>query len=244
VDMSLLLHVFTGPMWSGKTSALIQHFNHSNFHPSVPRTILKHVIDTRGPSSSIVARTGEVLRGARAVASLDGVDAVPGHLYAIDEAQFFGDGLVSFWDRLAHAHVDWAANAHSQGRFPPATGLFVAGLDLDYARKEFGSVMRLCRTVIGSCSDGGSSCLHTASGLSVDFGFTRMTARCSYRSACGTVCNHPACYSQRLAEGGDAQVQVGGAQFYQPACPRHHSCAPLPLHAWDPTHSVSAKDAV
>ena len=238
----MLLRVFTGPMWSGKTSGLIQTLTNPLFHPCTKRVHLKHAIDTRSPAGVIAARTGEVLRDVVSTASLAAIPTHAGTLYAIDEAQFFGEELLEFWERLCAAQQREACVAKaSTGNtaVPCATGLVVAGLDLDFKRQEFGAVMKLCRRVMGVPDAANAAVLHTPCGLSVDFQFTRMTARCSHRGAHTAACGHAACYSQRLAEGGEGRVQVGGSNYYQPACPVHHSLHPIALRDWDPTHTLT-----
>jgi thymidine kinase len=198
------LQIFMGPMWSGKTNRLIQAVDAARLGYTAVN-VVRFARDTRAPPGLVVARTGLALAATHSVVDLAAVPLDAGgenSLFAVDEAQFFGDGLVEFWRRLA----------------PTPHGLIVAGLDLDFARRPFGSVLRLARDALDFPGD-----------VLVE----RLTATCDHRDAAsGAVCGRRAPYSQRLSEGGSAQVLVGGSDFYAPACERHHVPEPVPRGSW------------
>jgi thymidine kinase len=195
------LQIFLGPMWSGKTNSLIQAVDVAR--QAYQRVVVvKHKADTRHPTS-VVARTGLALPADVCVDSLADIDVEPGNsLYAVDEAQFFGESLLSFWARLA-------GTDH---------GLIVSGLDLDFRRMPFGSVLRLAEEAV-----------HVPDAVRVE----RLVAACDHRDAStGAVCGARAPYSQRLRAGGEGLVQVGGAEFYAPACAVHHVPSPVDEAEW------------
>lgn len=125
------IDVIMGPMFAGKTSALLERVSDSEAsgHEVL---LLKHSKDSRYSSGHVVTHNG-VSRECCAVASLnqfkednpqeyDACDVI-----AIDEAQFFQD-LVSFC-RVA---------ADEDGKH-----VIVAGLDGDFMRRKFGQVLDL-----------------------------------------------------------------------------------------------------
>jgi thymidine kinase len=206
------LRVFFGPMWSGKTNRLIESVDRAA--DAFSRVcIIKHSIDTRHPTA-VVARTGLSLPATLATADLASVPRLPGTLYAVDEAQFFGMELLPFA----------AAVLQQEG-----SALVVAGLDLDFARKPFGAVLQLAQHSLDP------GCQFSGVELSVQ----RLAARCSFREARGgdshgaaVACSRPALFSQRLHAGGLGTVLVGGGEFYQPACGLHHVCSPVSEEDW------------
>ena len=104
--------------------------------------------------------------------------------------------------------------------------LVVAGLDLDFARRPFGGVLRLAHAALEQASDARGDALSTA-----DVAIHRLSARCS-RGPPGAPCGSQAPFSQRLRAGGVDTVLVGGGEFYQPSCAVHHSCDPVDADAW------------
>jgi len=95
--------VFLGPMWSGKTSRLISAIAAQRSRFARVR-VIKPQLDTRAPASLIVARTGLQQQADLCVADLREVrvgSADPPTLFAVDEAQFFGDGLLDLFERIA-----------------------------------------------------------------------------------------------------------------------------------------------
>ncbi|GBG35012.1 Thymidine kinase, cytosolic [Hondaea fermentalgiana] len=126
------LRVIMGPMFSGKTSRLLQLLE--DLEPQFGRCLVaKWSEDLRAGSLSAVSthtgkrRTSDV----HAFASLDDLE-LPGHqnlLVAVDEGQFFGDDLLRLHDRIVRAEQHHA--------------LIVAGLDLDFRKNPFGRMLDL-----------------------------------------------------------------------------------------------------
>lgn len=198
------LQLYFGPMWSGKTSRLLQVVDGTREHYGRV-VVVKHAVDTRC-AGVVRSRTGLVLPADVVVESLDGVPAAPATLYAVDEGQFFGDSLLRFWHRVA---------AH------PSSSLVVAGLDLDYRREPFGAMLALAHAALGQAEPVtirrlAARCSHAAT------------------AADGTPCwcGAPAVYSQRLSGGGAATIAVGGSDKYQPACAKHHTPSPVDPATW------------
>lgn len=128
------VELIIGPMFSGKTSELMRRMTLA----SISRQeviVFKPSIDDRFSSEHIVSRiTGRmectpinkdkfVDRDGHSVVDLAEDKTVVG----FDEAQFFGTGLVSLCDRLARS----------------GKRVVVAGLDSDYRRKPFETVIQL-----------------------------------------------------------------------------------------------------
>ena len=191
------LAIFTGPMWSGKTTKLIHHvlqYKH-NFERVFP---IKHSIDTRTSAQVIRARSGEALHDAHPCNQLHGLGVEEDVLYAIDEAQFFDvDDLLLFCQRV----VETTAQSH----------LAIAGLDLDFAKHEFGGILPT---------------IEWATENEIPATVMRLTAFCN-------ACGRPAPYTQRLSTGGEQTVVIGDADVYQPACEIHHNSHPITLEAWN-----------
>jgi thymidine kinase len=212
----LRLRLWLGPMWSAKTNALIQAVDASrdDFRRIV---VVKHTVDTRHPTH-VVARSGLTLPADVRTADLASVRLYTRTLYAVDEAQFFEPGqLTAFW--RAVLQLD-------------GSSLAVAGLDYDYARREFGGVLALARLAIGGAQQEPGAPAATAPASAapvVPMEIHRLAARCAHVDAkTGAPCNKPALFSQRLQAGGNAQVRVGGEDAYRPACEGHHTPHPVP----------------
>ncbi len=205
--------------WSGKTNRLIEAVDRASEH-FLAVEVIKHAIDTRH-LTAVVTRSGLSLPATQIVADLACVQSQSDTLYAVDEAQFFGAGLLPF-----------ASSVLQQER----SALVLSGLDLDFARKPFGAVLQLAQQALqpnGPLSG-------------VELAVHRLAARCSFNTATvgfsrfaqsnGTSltgsCGRPALYSQRLHAGGSATVLVGGGEYYQPACELHHSSTPVFKHDW------------
>ena len=217
--------VITGPMWSGKTSRLIDAAR--ELAPRFDRVVVvKHAIDTRHASGVLASRTGLRMDAHLCVADLRDVPVPPSGsartLFAVDEAQFFGSSLLDFYARLAAAAPAPAAAAPGGGspvKEAPALsphGLLVAGLDLDFKNEAFGCCLELAQK------------LPAAS-------LVRLTARCDFcAGGAGGACNASAAFSQRLLAGGSATVVVdsGAGVFYAPACAAHHQVEPGVAEAW------------
>jgi thymidine kinase len=200
--------IFMGPMWSGKTNRLIQAVDavRLGYDPSRVN-VVRFARDTRAPPGQIQSRTGLSLRATHTVSDLAAIPLDAGgeeSIFAVDEAQFFGDGLLDFWRRIK----------------PTRHGLLVAGLDLDYARKPFGGVLALAEEALAFPGD------------MVIERLTATCDHRDVRGD-GRACGRRAPYSQRLSEGvRTAQVLVGGGDLYAPACGIHHVPEPVPREMW------------
>ncbi len=121
------IEVICGSMFSGKTEELIRRLNRARIAKQKVE-IFKPEIDTRYDENDVVSHD------AKAVSSTPIQNASQILLYAddfevvgIDEAQFFGDELVSTCDDLAN-----------RGK-----RVIVAGLDMDYKGNPFGPIPKL-----------------------------------------------------------------------------------------------------
>ncbi len=122
------IEVVAGPMFSGKSEELIRRVTRAMIARQ-PVQVFKPLIDDRYDAVAVASHAGRTLR-AEAVADPEDlrvrIDPVT-RVVAIDEAQFFGDGLVELVVELA-----------DRGR-----RVIVAGLDLDFRGVPFGPMPAL-----------------------------------------------------------------------------------------------------
>ena len=117
------LTVITGSMFSGKTEELIRRLRRALY---ARRSIqaFKHALDTRSELTEIRTHNG-VLHEALAVSTseelLEKLDETT-DVVAIEEAQFFDEGIVDVCRRLADAGYE----------------VIAAGLDMDFRGRPFG----------------------------------------------------------------------------------------------------------
>ena len=122
------IEVICGSMFSGKTEELLRRLKRARFARQNVE-IFKPAIDTRYSESEVVSHTGNatpstVIDTSGSLLLLtQGTDVV-----AIDEAQFFDNGLPEVCNTLA-----------SQG-----IRVIVAGLDMDFLGQPFGPMPALC----------------------------------------------------------------------------------------------------
>ncbi|XP_073023174.1 thymidine kinase a-like [Primulina eburnea] len=176
------VHVILGPMFAGKTTALLRRvMAEANNGRSV--TIIKSSKDNRYAADAVVTHDGtkfpcwalsdlssfKLRFGADAYDKLD--------VIGIDEAQFFGD-LYTFC--IEAADLD-------------GKSVVVAGLDGDYLRKSFGSVLDI---------------------IPLADTVTKLTARCE-------VCGKRAFFTLRKTNATETEL-VGGADIYMPVCRLHY----------------------
>jgi len=186
-------------MFSGKTTRLISRVN--ALRPMFERAeIVKWAKDTRyGSAHSIVTHDGLVLgNGVTSMKSLKEIDLSGNSqvLFAVDEGQFFEkDELPDLWERIQARNVNRAEDQMDV--------LLVAGLDRDFRKQRFGSILDLA-----------DQARHNPR-VSVEM----LHSKCFQ-------CGEPAAYSMRLASL-EEQVVVGGADVYQAACEAHHKCPAL-----------------
>lgn len=200
----------------------------------------KHCIDTRAEASSILARSGQSLRPAVAVESLDslilpqpalaprflqaGAGGAPGRprlggapcLVAVDEAQFFGSDLIRLAERVLCERDD--------------TALFVSGLDLDFAGARFGAVLDLVEWAAEA---------RQAWGLGVHV--YKLRARCTRRHVAPTAARRP---GGRIAGAGDGNG--GGEQREGPHArlgSRYGALSAAGLHATGRSFAAGGAEA-
>lgn len=176
------IHVIVGPMFAGKTTTLLKRMkSESSNGRSV--AIIKSNKDTRYGLDSIVTHDGEKLPclplsdlslfqeklGAEVYDKLE--------VIGIDEAQFF-EGLYDFCSKAAD----------HDGKT-----VIVAGLDGDYLRRSFGSVLDI---------------------IPIADSVTKLTARCE-------VCGKRAFFTLRKTDETKTEL-IAGAEVYMPVCRQHY----------------------
>ncbi|KAK9676647.1 hypothetical protein RND81_11G091000 [Saponaria officinalis] len=176
------IHVIIGPMFAGKTTALLRRVR-SESSNGRNVVMIKSSKDNRYAKDSVVTHDG-VKFPCWAIPNLSsfkekfGVEAYEKlEVIGIDEAQFFED----LYDFCCTA-------AENDGKT-----VVVAGLDGDYLRKSFGSVLDvipLADTV------------------------TKLTARCE-------LCGKRAFFTLRKTEETKTEL-IGGAESYMPVCRLHY----------------------
>ncbi|KAK7339578.1 hypothetical protein VNO77_20255 [Canavalia gladiata] len=175
------VHVIVGPMFAGKTTTLLRRIeSHLNTGRNV--AMLKSSKDTRYAIDSVVTHDG-VQFPCWALPDLLSFRDKYGHdayqkldVIGIDEAQFFED-LYEFCCKAAD----------EDGKT-----VIVAGLDGDYLRRSFGSVLHI---------------------IPLADSVTKLTARCE-------LCGKRAFFTLRKTEETKTEL-IGGADVYMPVC-RHH----------------------
>ncbi|KDP42199.1 hypothetical protein JCGZ_02929 [Jatropha curcas] len=185
------IHVIVGPMFAGKTTTLLRRIE-SESRDGRNVAIIKSNKDTRYGLDSIVTHDGLKLPcvalpnlssfrqkfGADAYEQLD--------VIGIDEAQFFED----LYDFCREA-------ADHDGKT-----VIVAGLDGDYLRKSFGSVLDI---------------------IPLADSVTKLTARCE-------ICGSRAFFTLRKTE--ETRVElIGGADVYMPVCRQHYVSGQVVIEA-------------
>ncbi|XP_057954439.1 thymidine kinase-like [Malania oleifera] len=176
------VHAIVGPMFAGKTTALLRRIRaEDNNGRNV--AIIKSSKDTRYAVDSIVTHDGAKfpcwallnLSSFRQEFGADAYDKLD--VIGIDEAQFFED-LYDFCRKAAD----------HDGKT-----VIVAGLDGDYLRKSFGSVLDI---------------------IPLADSITKLSARCE-------ICGKQAFFTLRKTEEIQTEL-IGGADVYMPVCRRHY----------------------
>ena len=122
------IEVICGSMFSGKTEELIRRVNRAKIARQAIQ-IFKPAIDVRYSESEVVSHNRNTtpsvpIENSHSILLLvQNADVV-----AIDEAQFFDDGLIDVCNQLADQGVR----------------VIVAGLDMDYMGQPFGPMPQLC----------------------------------------------------------------------------------------------------
>ncbi|XP_010547224.1 PREDICTED: thymidine kinase a-like [Tarenaya hassleriana] len=176
------VHVIVGPMFAGKSTALLRRIK-SEISDGRNVAMIKSSKDTRYAKDSVVTHDGIkfscwALPDLMSFAEKFGDDAYSKlDVIGIDEAQFFGD-LYDFCCKVAD----------EDGKT-----VIVAGLDGDYLRRSFGSVLDI---------------------IPIADTVTKLTARCE-------LCGHKAFFTLRKTC--DTQTElIGGADVYMPVCRQHY----------------------
>ena len=122
------IEVICGSMFSGKTEELIRRVRRAQIARQKVQ-VFKPSIDVRYSTGQVASHNG-ALHSAVTVTGSEEVEALvepDTNVVAIDEAQFFDEGVVDLCERLAHNGVR----------------VIVAGLDLDFRGEPFGPMPRL-----------------------------------------------------------------------------------------------------
>ncbi|KAF7141392.1 hypothetical protein RHSIM_Rhsim06G0173700 [Rhododendron simsii] len=176
------VHVIVGPMFAGKTTALLRRVKaESNSGRSV--AMIKSSKDTRYAINSVVTHDGTKfpcwalpnLMSFRQKFGADAYDKLD--VIGIDEAQFFDD-LYDFCCKAADLD---------------GKTIVIAGLDGDYLRRSFGSVLDI---------------------IPIADSITKLTARCE-------LCGKRAFFTLRKT--GETKTElIGGSDVYMPVCRQHY----------------------
>ncbi|KAF7831937.1 thymidine kinase a [Senna tora] len=176
------IHVIVGPMFAGKTTALLRRIK-SERDSGRNVAMIKSSKDTRYAIDSVVTHDG-VKFPCWALPDLSLFRENYGHdsyekldVIGIDEAQFFDD----LYDFCCKA-------ADNDGKT-----VIIAGLDGDYLRRNFGSVLHI---------------------IPLADTVTKLTARCE-------VCGKRAFFTWRKTQQTQTEL-IGGADVYMPVCRYHY----------------------
>lgn len=123
-----MIHVITGPMFSGKSEELIKIITTLTY-AEIKTLVIKPKIDNRFSENEIISRNGTSIKTYSA-SNVEEIKELYNDSYkaiVIDEVQFFDEDLVEFIDNLAN-----------NGKL-----IIVSGLDLDFERKPFGIMPKL-----------------------------------------------------------------------------------------------------
>ncbi|KAK7359880.1 hypothetical protein VNO77_01847 [Canavalia gladiata] len=185
------IHVIVGPMFAGKTTSLLRRIQ-SETANGRNVAIIKSSKDTRYGLDSIVTHDGEklpcwALPNLSSFKQKFGVDAYERlDVIGIDEAQFFED-LYEFC-REAADH--------------DGKTVIVAGLDGNYLRRSFGSVLDI---------------------IPLADSVTKLTARCE-------ICGKRAFFTLRKTQ--ETQIElIGGVDVYMPVCRQHYVSGQVAMEA-------------
>lgn len=169
------IEVICGSMFSGKTEELIRRMKRAQFAKQSVE-IFKPKIDTRYSEEDVVSHDANTIRST-AVDNSGNILLLTGEVdvVGIDEAQFFDANIVNVCKQLADNGIR----------------VIVAGLDMDFQGKPFGSVPQL---------------------MAIAEYVTKVHAICV---RCGNLAHH----SHRLSAD-DRLVMLGEQNCYEPIC-RH-----------------------
>ena len=167
------IEVITGSMFSGKTEELIRRLKRAKLANQKVK-IFKHALDNRSSMDELVSHDDNSISSI----SVSSAKEILGHttdveVVGIDEGQFFAGDLIEICNFMANSGIR----------------IIVAGLDMDYQGKPFGSIPAL---------------------MAVSDFVTKLHAVC-------VRCGNPAQYSHRKIDVDDL-VLLGAKNEYEPLC--------------------------
>jgi len=121
------LELIIGPMYSGKTSTLLEIYKKCTFC-SIPVVIINHCIDKRYHDTMVSSHDKEMAPCLQAnkLADVWTTDLYSKEVILINEGQFFSDLYEVVVDMIKHNKK-----------------VYICGLDGDFERKKFGSILDL-----------------------------------------------------------------------------------------------------
>ena len=121
------IEVICGSMFSGKTEELIRRLRRAEF-ANQQLILFKPKIDNRYSKNNVVSHSGNEFEAVLIENSSEIIGHINHHMVvAIDEAQFFDDGIVGVCESLSAKGIR----------------VVLAGLDMDYTGKPFGPMPNL-----------------------------------------------------------------------------------------------------
>ena len=121
------IEVICGSMFSGKTEELIRRLRRAEF-ANQQLILFKPKIDNRYSKNNVVSHSGNEFEAVLIENSSEIIGHLDQHMVvAIDEAQFFDDGIVGVCESLSAKGIR----------------VVLAGLDMDYTGKPFGPMPNL-----------------------------------------------------------------------------------------------------
>ena len=124
------LEIILGPMYSGKTSRLVEIYKQCNFC-NIPVTVINHSIDNRYDEHMLSTHDMIKIPCIKTDTLLDLINRVEislSEVILINEGQFFPDLLLFVKDMLSIVNNK---------------KIYVCGLDGDFERKRFGQILEL-----------------------------------------------------------------------------------------------------
>jgi thymidine kinase len=196
-DSAGYLEIFIGPMYSGKTSKLLDMYKKYTFC-KIPVCVINHEIDVRYHETMLsthdklmipclqTSRLMDIWSITDLDATIENQDEINNHMLMraakvilINEAQFFDDLLVAVTSMVNDGKI-----------------VYISGLDGDFERKKFGQILDL----VPFCDK-----------------ITKLT------SLCGLCKNGtPGIFSRRLTQ--DTEQTLIGSDNYIPVCRKCYNC--------------------
>lgn len=167
------IEIICGSMFSGKTEELIRRIRRAQFANQIIK-IFKPSIDVRYSESEVVSHDSSSIASTPVSSASDILNKIDNaQVIGIDETQFFDESIVEVVTELAN-----------KGK-----RVIIAGLDMDFAGKPFGSIPKL---------------------MAIAEDVQKVHAICV---KCGNLANH----SHRLSKNSDLVV-LGEKDVYEPLC--------------------------